>query len=141
MLSDCTGASSKPLFYLRPGPVAHPENGVTSCTHDDIARQGRCPQARSVESIVDTVTDFWRSRILSARDDEGRTLNRTAFGFDPDIRQVSKRYWAGIGNWLNGTSSLGRCEENDCPLQAALKRAKRGGCRNKTRHPTRLSGA
>src|ERR1700730_1531472 len=59
----------------------------------------------------------------------------------PGIRQVSKRYWAGIGYWVNGTSSLGRCEENDCPLQAALKRAKRGGHCNKARHPTRLSGA
>src|ERR1700716_1184833 len=93
MLSDCTGASSKPLFYLRPGPVAHPENGVTSCTHDDIARQGRCPQARSVESIVDTVTDFWRSRILLARGDEGRIFIRLL-----RIRpRVSGRYREDIG--------------------------------------------
>src|ERR1700736_875976 len=103
MLSDCTGASSKPLFYLRPGPVAHPENGVTSCTHDDIARQGRCPQARSVESIVDTVTDFWRSRILSARGDEGWTLNPAPSGFDPG-------YQAGIEKILGGYRGIGSTE-------------------------------
>jgi len=85
---------------LRPGPVAHPENGVTSCTHGDIARQGRCPQARSVESIADTVTDFWRSRILSARVDEGRIFIRLISGFGPG-------YQAGIETILGGYQVLG----------------------------------
>jgi hypothetical protein len=62
-------------------------------------------------------------------------------GFDPGYQADIEKILGGYQVRVNGASSLGRCEENKGPLQAALKRAKRGGHCNKARHPTRLSGA